>query len=44
MFIKFTWKNSKGEVKEAYIEPQKVQGFIDGFMKKEVQPELELVN
>tara|TARA_R110000824_G_scaffold214063_2_gene400340 strand:- start:486 stop:620 length:135 start_codon:yes stop_codon:yes gene_type:complete len=44
MFIKFTWKNSKGEVKEAYVEPEKVQGFVNGFILKSVKPELEIVN
>jgi hypothetical protein len=42
MFIKISWKNSKGEVKETVIEDKKVQGFINGFVEREVKPDLEL--
>jgi len=42
MFIKISWKNSKGEVKETVVESTKVQGFINGFVSKNVCPELEL--
>ncbi len=40
MFIKISWKNSKGEEKEAVVESEKVQGFINGFVSREVQPTL----
>jgi len=43
MFIKISWKNSKGEIKEALVESEKVQGFINGFLEQDVKPELSLV-
>jgi hypothetical protein len=42
MFIKITWKNSKGEEMMTLVEHTKVQGFINGFEKREVQPSLDL--
>tara|TARA_R110002020_G_scaffold233_4_gene1223 strand:- start:9414 stop:9548 length:135 start_codon:yes stop_codon:yes gene_type:complete len=42
MFIKISWKNSKGEVKETLVDSTKVQGFINGFVERQVQPDLEL--
>lgn len=42
MFIKISWKNSKGEAKEAVVESEKVQGFINGFISREVQPSLSI--
>tara|TARA_R110002012_G_scaffold64344_2_gene169203 strand:+ start:2626 stop:2760 length:135 start_codon:yes stop_codon:yes gene_type:complete len=42
MFIKISWKNSKGEIKETLVDSTKVQGFINGFVERQVQPDLEL--
>ena len=42
MFIEITWKNSKGEIKETLVDSTKVQGFINGFVERQVQPDLEL--
>ena len=44
MFIKISWKNSKGEVKETLVESEKVQGFINGFVEREVEPSLTMPN
>ena len=44
MFIKISWKNSKGELKEALVESEKIQGFITEFVRREVQPDLMVVN
>tara|TARA_R110002020_G_scaffold11474_3_gene43159 strand:+ start:2358 stop:2534 length:177 start_codon:yes stop_codon:yes gene_type:complete len=40
MFIEITWKNSKGDTKKTLIESDKVQGFINGFIEREVVPAL----
>ena len=40
MFIKISWKNSKGETKETLIESTKVQGFINSFVERKVEPTL----
>ena len=40
MFIEIIWKNSKGEEKRTLVESQKVQGFINGFVERNVQPKL----
>ena len=42
MFIKISWKNSKVEIKETLVDSTKVQGFINGFVERQVQPDLEL--
>ena len=42
MFIKISWKNSKGEVKETLVESEKVQGFINGFVEREVEPHVAM--
>ena len=44
MFIKISWKNSKGEVKETLVESEKVQGFINRFVEREVEPSLTMPN
>ena len=40
MFIEITWKNSKGDTKKTLIESDKVQGFINGFIERNVTPSL----
>ena len=42
MFIKITWKNSKGEDMMTLVEHTKVQGFINGFEERKVEPSLDL--
>jgi len=42
MFIQIIWKNSKGEEMKTFIEAQKVQGFINEFEKRHVEPALEM--
>tara|TARA_R110002051_G_scaffold319235_1_gene403000 strand:- start:1223 stop:1378 length:156 start_codon:yes stop_codon:yes gene_type:complete len=40
MFIKISWKNSKGEPKENLVESNKVQSFINAFIERDVVPSL----
>jgi|TARA_R110000824_G_scaffold72633_2_gene185299 hypothetical protein len=42
MFIKISWKNSKGEEKETIVDSTKVQGFINGFVERDVKPDLHV--
>tara|TARA_B100001750_G_scaffold144681_1_gene115517 strand:- start:10234 stop:10407 length:174 start_codon:yes stop_codon:yes gene_type:complete len=42
MFIKISWKNSKGEALNAYVESTKVQGFINTFVERGVEPSLTM--
>ncbi len=42
MFIKITWKNSKGEDMMTLVEHTKVQGFINGFEERQVEPSLDV--
>ena len=42
MFIKISWKNSKGELKETLVESKKVQGFINAFVERDVEPSLKV--
>ena len=42
MFIKISWKNSKGELKETLVESKKVQGFINSFVERDVTPSLTM--
>ena len=42
MFIKISWKNSKGESKETLVESKKVQGFINTFVERDVEPSLTM--
>ena len=42
MFIKITWKNSKGEDMMTLVEHTKVQGFKNGFEERKVEPSLDL--
>jgi hypothetical protein len=44
MFIKISWKNSKGEEKESLVEADKIQSFINAFVEREVVPSLTIVN
>ena len=44
MFIKISWKNSKGEEKESLVESDKVQSFINAFTERNVIPSLTLPN
>jgi hypothetical protein len=40
MFIEISWKNKKGDVLKSYIDSSKIQGFIDSFVERDVQPSL----
>lgn len=42
MFIKISWKNSKGELKETLVESKKVQGFINAFVERNTEPSLTI--
>jgi hypothetical protein len=42
MFIEISWKNKKGDVLKSYIESSKVQGFINSFVERNVQPTLKM--
>ena len=42
MFIEITWKNSKGETLKTLVEHTKIQGFINGFVERDVQPDLKM--
>ena len=42
MFIKITWKNSKGDDMMTLVEHTKVQGFINGFEERKVEPSLDV--
>jgi len=42
MFIEISWKNKKGDVLKTYVESSKVQGFVDSFVKRDVQPVLTM--
>jgi len=42
MFIQIMWKNSKGEAMKTLVEAEKVQGFINEFEKRHVEPALEM--
>jgi|14_taG_2_1085336.scaffolds.fasta_scaffold64331_2 hypothetical protein len=42
MFIQIMWKNSKGEAMKTLVEAEKVQGFINEFEKRQVEPALEM--
>ena len=42
MFIKISWKNSKGETLNAYVESTKVQGFINTFVERDLEPSLTM--
>ena len=40
MFIEISWKKKKGDVLKSYIDSSKIQGFIDSFVERDVQPSL----
>ena len=42
MFIEITWKNSKGIELKTLVEHDKIQGFINGFVERDVKPELKI--
>ena len=42
MFIEITWKNSKGETLKTLVEHTKIQAFINGFVERDVQPDLKM--
>ena len=44
MFMKISWKNSKGEEKESLVESNKVQSFINAFVERDVEPSLTMPN
>jgi hypothetical protein len=42
MFIEITWKNSKGKELKTLVEHNKIQGFINGFVEREVKADLKM--
>jgi len=42
MFIEISWKNKKGDTLRSFIESTKVQGFINSFVEREVEPTLTM--
>lgn len=42
MFIEISWKNKQGNVLKTYVESSKIQGFVDSFVKRDVEPVLTM--
>tara|TARA_R110000824_G_scaffold115163_6_gene266146 strand:+ start:3044 stop:3214 length:171 start_codon:yes stop_codon:yes gene_type:complete len=42
MFIEISWKNKKGDTLRSFIESTKVQGFINSFVERDVEPVLTM--
>ena len=42
MFVEITWKNSRGDLMKTFIPSEKVQGFVNSFIEREVKPSLAM--